>query len=176
MSSTFSQNQKMLHVEPQGDICYNCDFCRKEFRGENYYCALKKGLSHLVDLDERLTYEFEVGCIFTTSCQYFTRTSAMEALMNEESLEKFEIMKSLGKFDGVPDLILVMRRNWFVDKHDATQKQLEYSRYLAEKNGLVLPAKIDGSGYCCQITRCEDQGILRSWIGSVIPSLKTQLM
>lgn len=165
-------------LEPQGPVCCNCAFCRRRFVEENghgYYCELHRRLVALSGFE--YSYQFGILCIYTTSCKHFTSQTALEELDAEDSLEKIEIMQSLGKFEKIPPIIVEMRKNWFLDRGDATQNQFEYSAYLSRKHKRFVPAKIDGHEYgCIRITRCADKQILRSWIGKLMPSLKTQMM
>lgn len=164
-------------LKPQGPLCCNCAFCQRRFMGnDGYCCELRRKLVGLSGL-EYSEYQVDISNIYTTSCKCFTSQANLKALEAEDSLEKLEIMQSLGKFERVPAIIIEMRKNWFLDRGDATYKQFEYSAYLSRKHKRFVPAKIDGYGYGrLKISRCADKQIMRSWIGELMPSLKTQMM
>ena len=98
-------------------------------------------------------------------------------MMNIKQYEEFEMLRTLGKFAGLPDDVIIMRANWFLDQQDASVKQCNYASYLAELNNVTIPLKIEGHGYFITIKAVNDKKILRNWILSKIKDrVKTSML
>lgn len=160
-----------IEVKPIGNLCCNCAFCRREFRGEGHYCMLRAAVKN----DERfLSY---IPCIWTTSCKCFSSQEPFMKMMNIKHYEEFEMLRTLGTFASLPDDVVIMRANWFLDQEDASDKQCNYAIYLAELNNITIPLKIEGHGYFMTINAVNDKKILRNWILSKIKDrVKTSML
>ena len=160
-----------FHLEPAGKLCCHCAFCDKHFRDDEYYCCLKDAISKILN-ESPASW---ISCIFNTTCDMFTSREEFAKMVEVEEHEKFKILNTLGKFNGIPDEILKMRDNFFVDKHDATSKQINYMQYLATINRAVPPLKLGSRE--CDIDPVSDKSMLRSWISDeVSKQMKSSMM
>lgn len=163
--------QKLETILPKGRICCNCTFCKNLYRAGIYICSLRRAASSFGRSPNR---ENEIGCIYTTSCQYFidVKRNSLKDLLTTTELEEVEVFKSLGKFQDIPEDIIEMRRNFFLDQNDATEKQRKYSRELAITEDLCLPMKISLDkkvlNHCVEFEIVNDKRILRQWISEAI--------
>ena len=148
-----------FNIEPAGKICCHCAFCYKYFRTGDHYCSLRDAISEILDIAPAS----RIVSIFNTICDMFTSREEFARMVEVEEHEKFKILNALGKFNGIPDEILKMRDNFFVDKNDATSKQINYMRHLAISNQAIPPLKL-GSSHECDIDPVSDKSMLRSWI------------
>ena len=126
---------------------------------DGHYCGLKDSIMKILCGSPPSL----IDCIFTTTCDMFTSRDDLAKMLEVEELEEFEMLKTLGKFNSIPEEIIKMRSNFFSDKHDATSKQIQYMRYLATNNRVVPPLKL-GSSHECDIDPVSDKSMLRSWI------------
>lgn len=126
---------------------------------DGHYCGLKDSIMKILCGSPSSL----IDCIFTTTCDMFTSRDDLAKMLEVEELEEFEMLKTLGKFNSIPEEIVKMRSNFFSDKHDATSKQIQYMRYLATSNRVVPPLKL-GSSHECDIDPVSDRSMLRSWI------------
>lgn len=126
---------------------------------DGYYCSLKDSIMKILCGNPSSL----IDCIFNTTCDMFTSRDDLAKMLEVEELEEFEMLKTLGKFNSIPEEIIKMRSNFFADKHDATSKQIQYMRYLATSNRVVPPLKL-GSSHECDIDPVSDKSMLRTWI------------
>ncbi len=150
-------------VKPLGKVCCNCGFCRKSFMSDDYYCRLQRLISEIL-----LEYDYsDISCIYTTACGMFSSREDLERMLEVEDHEEFEILKTLGKFNSIPEEIVKMRENFFIEKGDASAKQVSYVSYLATANKDIPPLKISSSAMPV-VEPVNDKDALRLWIGSEV--------
>ena len=125
---------------------------------DGYYCSLKDSIMKILCGNPSSL----IDCIFNTTCDMFTSRDDLAKMLEVEELEEFEMLKTLGKFNSIPEEIIKMRSNFFADKHDATSKQIQYMRYLATSNRVVPPLKL--GSHECDIDPVSDKSMLRTWI------------
>lgn len=150
-------------IKPLGKLCCNCGFCKKRFMTDDYYCRLQSFISAMlceVDFSD-------ISCIYTTACSMFSPREDLERMLEVEDYEEFEILRTLGKFNSIPGEIVKMRENFFIDKDDASAKQVDYVRYLTNANKDIPPLKISSSAMPV-VELVNDKAALRLWIGSEV--------
>lgn len=147
-----------FELKPVGKLCYYCAFCKKQFMTDYHYCSLKDSIMKILCGDPPSL----IDCIFNTTCDMFTSRDDLAKMLEVEEFEEFEMLKTLGKFNSIPEEIIKMRSNFFTDKHDATSKQIQYMRYLATSNRVVPPLKLGSNE--CDIDSVSDKSMLRTWI------------
>jgi len=148
-----------FELQPVGKLCCNCAFCDKRFMANEHYCRLKDSVMKILC---ESPYYSTIDCIYNTTCGMFTSRDDLAKMLEVEELEEFEMLKTLGKFNSVPEEIVKMRSNFFSDKHDATSKQIQYMRHLAASNQAVPPLKL--GRHERDIDLVIDKSMLRSWI------------
>lgn len=160
-----------FNLEPAGKICCNCAFCDKYFRTGDHYCGLRDVISKILNKSPAS----RISCIFNTTCDLFTSKEEFARMVEVEEYEKFKILNALGKFNSIPEEILKMRENFFVDKHDATSKQINYMQHLATSNQSIPPLKL--VSHECDIDPVSDKTMLRLWISDeVSKQVKSSMM
>ena len=138
---------------------------------DDHYCRLEDSIMKILCGSSSSL----IDCIFNTTCDMFTPKDDLAKMLEVEELEEFEMLKTLGKFNSIPEEIIKMRINFFSDKHDATSKQIKYMRYLATSNRVVPPLKLGSHEY--DIDLVSDKSMLRSWISlEVSKQLKSAMI
>lgn len=155
-----------VELKPVGKMCCNCAFCGKRFMVDDYYCLLADRIYKIL-----VRYPPScISCIYNTTCGMFSPKEEFAKMFEVEELEEFEMLKTFGKFSGIPDEVLKIRANWFLDQNDATDKQVDYVEYLVEANNRIPPLKIGGNINLVTVNQIHDKKILREWIGSQVES------
>ena len=98
----------------------------------------------------------------------FSPKEDLRRMLEVEEHEEFEILKTLGKFNSIPGEIVNMRENFFIDKDDASAKQVDYARHLVTVSKDIPPLKIFSSYAMFVVEPVNDKAALRLWIGNEV--------
>lgn len=164
-----------MHIIDVPNACKNCAFCHNVFRSCDTICLLRE--EHIKYFDVPMSAIIPNENCWT--CSLFTDFNELQACKNIKNIEEFNVLRDLGKFSSMPDLVVNMVYNFFVSDGTASNKQLTYENTIACALKIVPPMMIDLDTFDCgnlDIRLADNKKIVWKWTNEHVKQFKEEFI
>ena len=151
-----------MRIIDMPNACKNCAFCHNVFRSYDTICLLRDECKKYIDISMPVVIP-DKNC---WTCSLFTDFNELQACKNIKNIEEFNVLRDLGKFSSMPEIVVNMVYNFFVSDGTASNEQLTYENTIACALKTVPPMMIDLDTFDCgnlDIRLVDNKKIVWKW-------------